>query len=86
MELPGFFLFFLLRYICFYFFSLNICFQQPIQAHVDVGDPHHGETGNNITPPAREQQSIVCDDEQQYSYIMAETIFAGKQVEEFSFC
>jgi hypothetical protein len=53
-------------------------------AHVYVGDPHQCETGNQVSAPIRVQQLEAGYDEENHSNVMAETVFAGKQIEEFA--
>lgn len=57
---------------------------QVINAHVHIGYPHQREAGNHVATPIGVNQLISGNDEDKKSNVMAETIFAGKQVEELA--
>lgn len=70
--------------LCIYSFTLDIGADQQKKAHINIGDPDQGEPGNKIASPVREQKMKSGDDQEQCGDIKAKTIFAGKQVEEFT--
>jgi hypothetical protein len=53
-------------------------------AHVNVRDPYQGELGNDITPPSEAEHLKLRQKYEKGRHIVAEAIFAGKQIEEFT--
>ena len=64
-------------------FFLNVNFNKSVDAHVDVRNPYHGETGDEKAPPVMEKQLIMRDGQHKNRDVMTEAIFAGKKVEKF---
>src|SRR5205807_3556386 len=56
-----------------------------IEVHVDVRDPDERKPGDKVASPVGEQQLIARQYEKKYDYVVAEAVFASKQVEEFAF-
>lgn len=54
------------------------------KTHVDVSDPNQGKPGDEIAPPAVVEHLEARDDEKKRGDVVAETVFAGEEVEEFS--
>jgi hypothetical protein len=52
-------------------------------AHVEIGHPNQGKTGNEITAPIVEQKPIFGDEKKKHRYIVAEAVFTGEKVEKF---
>lgn len=67
-----------------YLFLFYCLAQQGEDAHIEVCDIHQCKTSYNITLPPFKQQLEVCQCQESYCNIVAETILAGKQVKEFS--
>ncbi len=63
---------------------LDVEAQAVEEAHVDVGDPDEGEPGDEIAAPAFVEHLEARDDEQECGDVVAETVFAGKEVEKFA--
>ena len=82
MPLPGG------RLDCFHigfgFFAANVDAQSAEKAHVDVGNPHSSKEAKEISPPVVEQQLEVSEPDKEGCDVMAETVFAGEEIEEFS--
>jgi len=55
-----------------------------VDAHILVGDPHQREKRNKIAPPVGIEKFETADYEKQPGHIVAEAIFAGEQIKEFS--
>jgi hypothetical protein len=55
------------------------------QAHVHVSYPNERESGEQIPAPVGKQQFEARNDEKGDSDVVAETVFAGKEIEEFPF-
>jgi hypothetical protein len=53
------------------------------RAHVDVRDPHQREQGEKIASPIGIKKLEARDDQEDRGYLVAEAVFARKQVEEF---
>jgi hypothetical protein len=75
--------FFFFLYFQFFFFKVDAYSAK--YAHIHIRDPYERKTGNKITTPVIIKQVKACYKEDSYGYIMAETIFAGKKIKEFSF-
>ena len=58
---------------------------QPIeQRHVEVRDPHEGESRNHVASPSLEEQREAGDHEEKRGHVVAEAVFAGEEVEKLS--
>jgi len=55
------------------------------EAHIPVGNPHQCEKCNQITSPIGVEQLELRDDKENGTDVMAKTIFASEEVEEFPF-
>ena len=62
-------------------FMLDIKAQAVIDAHVLVGNPHQSKKGDEVATPVRIEQLVASDDEEKDSDVMAETVLAGKNIE-----
>ena len=62
----------------------NIEAQAVKDTHVLIGDPDQRKEGYQVTAPVLVQQLVAGDHEEEKSDVVAETIFAGEKVEEFS--
>ena len=51
------------------------------EAHVDIGDPDQGEPADEISAPAVVKYLESRDDEEKCRNVVAETVFAGEEVE-----
>jgi hypothetical protein len=65
-------------------FGLDFETQAIVSAHVHVGHPDQGKLGDHIAPPPKIEHLEMRQDEEQCGHIVAEAIFAGEQVEEFT--
>src|SRR5690242_1503769 len=54
------------------------------EAHILVGHPDQREAADQVAAPIVVEQLVARDDEEKGRHIMAETVFAGEQVEKFS--
>jgi hypothetical protein len=55
-----------------------------VYAHVQVGYPHNGKKGNQITPPIVVQQLVMGKNKEEGGNVMAEAIFTRKEIEELA--
>jgi hypothetical protein len=53
-----------------------------VNTHIDVGDPHKGEAGKEITPPVVQVDLVMRNDKDEDGNVMAKAIFTGEKVEE----
>ena len=56
-----------------------------IDAHVLICDPHQCEKREQISTPIFIEQLVASDYQEQDYYVVAETIFTGKEIEKFAF-
>ena len=77
----------------FYVFLLGLDFEvfvfdveaeTVIDAHVLVGDPDDGEKSDEISTPPGVQHLKAGDDQEDGSNVVAEAVFAGKEIEKLS--
>jgi hypothetical protein len=74
----------LLRRFCFDLLSRDVDPQTAIQIQIGVGDEDQGEKGDHIAAPIKKEQVIMGQKQESGGYIMAEAVFAGEEVKEFS--
>ena len=55
-----------------------------IDAHVLVGNPDQGKAGNEVAAPIVIEQLVAGDKEKENGHIMAEAIFAGKNIKKLA--
>jgi hypothetical protein len=67
-----------------YIFVLDVEAEAVEEAHVDVGDPYEGEPGDEIAAPAFVEYLEARDEEKKSRDVVAETVLAGEEIEEFS--
>ena len=61
---------------------LDIQAQAVVDADIEIADPHQREERDQVSAPIREQQLKARDGKKDCRHVVAEAIFAGKQVEE----
>ncbi len=62
---------------------LDVDPDKSIEAHINVGDPNHGKTGDQVSTPIGEEQVESRHGEHKDRDVVAKAIFTGKQVEKF---
>jgi len=82
LRLRGFPL--LLQHFYLHFLLIDVLLDEAEEAHVYIGDPYEGETGYDVSPPVGQQQFVAREAKDGNGHIMAEAVFAGKEVKEFS--
>src|SRR2546421_2136700 len=65
-------------------FALDVEAQPAVEAHVLVRHPYEREAADEVAAPVFVEQFVARDEEEEYRYVVAEAVFAGEQVEEFS--
>ena len=65
-------------------FLLDIQAQVVVDAYVLVGYPNQSKKCNQIAAPIRVQQLEASDQQKKDCHIMAEAVFASKQIEKFA--
>src|SRR5947207_10365190 len=65
-------------------FALDVEAQPAVEAHVLVRHPYEREAADQVAAPVFVEQFVARDEEEEYRYVVAEAVFAGEQVEEFS--
>lgn len=78
-------IFFILLNFCFlrldfHLLMLDIQAKVVVNAHVLIGNPHQSEKGNEIAAPIGVEQFEAGDNKKSRRNIVAETVFAGKQI------
>jgi hypothetical protein len=73
---------FLLFYVCLNSFFFKVGTQEPIQAHIDISNPNQCKTTYHVTDPVCHQQMEISKQNKNDCHVMAETIFARKEIEE----
>jgi len=63
---------------------VNIKFEIRKDRHIDVGHPNKGKESDDIAAPVRIQQLEARHQQKCRGHVMTETVFTGKQVEEFA--
>ena len=64
----------------FYLLMFNVQANVVVNAHVLIGDPDQGEKGDEIAAPISVQKPEASEKKEYSRDIMAEAVFAGKQV------
>src|SRR5579872_6784187 len=62
---------------------LDVQTQPVVDAHVLIGHPDQCKEGKNVATPIRQQHFEPGDDQEARSYVMAEAIFTGEEIEKF---
>ena len=70
--------------ICVHLLLLHTNPYKAKYTHVNIGNPHKSKTSNKVSSPIGKQQVVSCDNQKEKGNIMAKTIFAGKEIKEFS--
>jgi len=63
---------------------LNVQAQMIVDTHVLVRDPNHREERNEISAPVRIEKFETGHDEKECRHVVAEAVFACKQVKELA--
>ena len=64
--------------------ALDVKAQAIVDAHVLIGDPDERKPRQKVSAPVRHEQFVASDYEEDDCHVMAEAVFAGEEVEEFS--
>ena len=79
---------FLLHLVLFAFDFDSLPFDvepQPVEnRHVLVRHPNEGKKSKQISAPIVKDELVASDDQKECSYPMTKTVFAGKEIKEFS--
>src|SRR5215210_1836312 len=62
--------------------ALDVEAEAVVEAHVLVGDPDEGEAADEVAAPVFVEQVVARDEEEEDGDVVAETVFAGEEVEE----
>ena len=65
-------------------FGFDFEAQPVVGAHVDVRDPNKGELGDYKSAPSRVEHLELGQNQKRRCHVVAEAVFARKQVKEFS--
>jgi hypothetical protein len=77
------------KHCCFFLANFDAFFPEvepnpPEEAHIHVGNPDQSETGDEIAAPVGVKKLIASDQQKRRGYVVAETVFTGKEVEELA--
>ena len=67
-----------------YLLTLDVETKAVVDAHVLIRNPHQGKQRDQISSPIFIEQLITRDYQKQDRYVVAEAVFAGKQVEKLT--